>query len=98
MIIFVDIDKTICAPPVNCETEYEMAVPIRENIDKINRLFYEGHTIVYWTARGTRTGYNWFHLTKLQLDQWGARYNELRMGKPVYDLFICDKSIKIEEI
>jgi len=98
MIIFVDIDETICTLPANCETEYEMSVPIRENIDKINRLFYEGHTIVYWTARGTGTGHNWFHITKLQLDEWGARYNELRMGKPVYDLFICDKSKRIEEL
>jgi hydroxymethylpyrimidine pyrophosphatase-like HAD family hydrolase len=96
MIIFVDIDETICTKYKNLD--YSTADPIKENIDKINQLYSEGHTIVYWTARGTRTGHNWFHLTKLQLDQWGARYNELRMGKPVYDLFICDKSIKIEEI
>ena len=71
-----------------------------ENVDAqiIKRLRDDGHTIIYWTARGTGSGLNWFRITERQLDEWGARYHELRMGKPVYDLFICDKSKRIEEL
>ena len=25
--------------------------------------------------------------------QWGAKFHELRMGKPSFDVYICDKSI-----
>jgi hypothetical protein len=28
-----------------------------------------------------------------QLDAWGVKYHELRLGKPVYDLFIDDKAM-----
>ena len=34
-----------------------------------------------------------------QLNDWGCKYHMLRMNhKPNYDLFICDKSKRIEEI
>ena len=41
---------------------------------------------------------NWLDLTKEQLDDWGCRYHDVRVGKPHYDLFICDKSKRIEEL
>ena len=100
MIIFVDIDYTICwnisvgggsIPP-----DYSNARPYPERIKKINGLFDNGHEIVYWTARGTMTGNNWFKLTQEQLNDWGCKYTELRMGKPAYDMFIDDKNISSE--
>jgi len=95
-VIYVDIDETICT---TSETRnYEDSTPIIENINKINRLYDEGHTIVYWTARGSRKQINWYDLTKKQLDMWGVKYNELRVDKPYYDLFIDDKTLRIEEI
>ena len=102
--IFVDIDETICFfPDSNQETgpggrKYENAVPNYENIAKINSFYEEGNKIVYWTARGSRTGIDWTSLTKEQLDSWGANYHELRLDKPYYDLFIEDKSLRIEEV
>ena len=57
MIIYVDIDETICSSPE--DRNYSMASPIVENIKKINKLYDEGNTIVYWTARGTGSGINW---------------------------------------
>ena len=72
--------------------KYEEAVPIEERIRKANQWYEEGHTIVYWTARGTRTGINWFSVTQDQLKRWGCKFHELRMGKPVYDVFIDDKN------
>ena len=41
---------------------------------------------------------DWTNLTRQQLDDWGAKYHELRVDKPFYDLFIEDKSLRIEEV
>ena len=51
MVIYVDIDETICVSPES--RDYSLATPIKENIEKINKLYDSGDTIVYWTARGT---------------------------------------------
>ena len=67
-------------------------------IEKINKLYDEGNTIVYWTARGSRKQINWYDLTYSQLNEWGAKFHELRVDKPYYDLFIDDKTLRIEEI
>jgi len=91
MNIYVDIDETICY--YKDEREYPLALPLTRNIEQINLLYEEGHTVVYWTARGSRTGIDWTDLTRQQLEEWGAKYTELRLGKPDYDLFICDKAI-----
>jgi hypothetical protein len=95
-VIYVDIDETICTTPES--RKYEDATPIYSNIVKINKLYDEGNTIVYWTARGSRKQINWYELTKSQLDSWGAKYHEVRVDKPYYDLFIDDKTLRIEEI
>jgi hypothetical protein len=91
MIIYVDIDETICYYPE--VREYSLAVPIEENIAKVNKLYEEGNTIVYWTARGSTTGLDWHDLTKSQLLSWGAQHHDLKLGKPHFDMYICDKSI-----
>lgn len=95
-VIYVDIDETICMTPKT--REYKDATPIKENIKKINKLYDEGNTIVYWTSRGSRKQIDWFDLTYKQLNEWGAKFNELRVDKPYYDLFIDDKTLRIEEI
>ena len=94
MIIYVDIDETICLSPE--DRNYSMAIPIVRNIDKINKLYDEGNTIVYWTARGTGSGIDWSEVTKDQFMNWGVKYHDLKFGKPVYDLFIDDKNINSE--
>jgi CMP-N,N'-diacetyllegionaminic acid synthase len=91
MKIFVDIDQTICQSSENLD--YSGSIPILENISKINDLYEEGHTIIYWTARGTVTGKDWRDLTEQQFKNWGIKYHEIRFGKPDYDLFICDKAV-----
>ena len=95
-IIYVDIDETICETPL--PRNYNNARPIKENIDKINKLYDNGDTIVYWTARGSRTQINWYDLTKKQLIKWGAKHHELVVTKPYYDLFIDDKTLRIEDL
>lgn len=92
MVIYVDIDETICNTPEESR-DYNKAVPMIERINKINNLYDEGHTIVYWTARGSLTGIDWRELTERQLKEWGAKHHDLKLGKPYYDLFIDDKNI-----
>jgi hypothetical protein len=97
MKIYVDIDETICY--YYAERNYSEALPITGNIAKINKLYEEGHEITYYTARGTVTGINWLDTTKNQLNKWGCKYHKLNIGnKPDYDLLICDKTKRIEEI
>ena len=97
MKIFVDIDETICF--YDGERHYPDAIPNMENIAKINKLYEEDNYIVYWTARGAVTGIDWLETTADQLDEWGCQYHELSVGeKPDYDLLICDKTKRIEEI
>ena len=99
MIIYVDIDGTICTQDnMNDYGGYKNAQPRHEQIYKINKLYDKGNTIIYWTARGTVTQIDWLDLTKEQLDDWGCRYHDVRVGKPQYDLWIDDKSKRIEEI
>jgi len=95
MLIYVDIDGTICTT----EGGYDNAKPIQANIDKVNKLYDEGNIIVYWTARGQESGHNWDELTAQQLISWGCRFHDVIMRqKPAFDLLIDDKSKRIEEI
>ena len=97
MNIFVDIDETICY--YEGKRHYPDALPISENIIKINKLYDEGHHIKYWTARGAVTKIDWYEITLKQLNKWGCKFHELSVGeKPDYDLLICDKTKRIEEI
>lgn len=95
MVVYVDIDGTICSITNGIYTD---AKPKKKNIRKINKLYEKGNTIIYWTARGTVTQTDWLELTKNQLDRWGCKYHEVRVGKPHYDLWIDDKSKEIEKL
>jgi histidinol phosphatase-like enzyme len=95
MRIIVDIDGTICTQTLS---EYDKAIPIPENIAKINELYDAGDHIIYWTSRGNTTTVDWYEMTRKQLEEWGCKFNKLAMDKPSYDLWIDDKSIRIEEL
>jgi hypothetical protein len=100
MTYYVDIDETICKTPgdINVARDYSKAVPIKEEIEKINRLFDEGHTIIYWTSRGAGSGKDWYMITYRQLKEWGAKFHMLRTDKPLYDCIVDDKAKRIEEL
>ena len=92
MIIYVDIDETICF--YEGERSYPDAVPNHERIAQINKLYDDGNEIVYYTARGATSGIDWFDKTKEQLNLWGCKHHRLSVGsKPHYDLLICDKAL-----
>ena len=96
MIIRVDIDGTIATLVKNAD--YDKAEPIQTNIDKINKLYDEGNTIIYWTARGATSGKDWFMFTYNQLEKWGCKFHKFSVIKPYFDLLIDDKTKRIEEI
>ena len=99
MRIFVDIDETICFYDGVDRLGYRNAIPNKDNISKINKLYDEGNEITYWTARGSYSGIDYFEITKSQIEKWGCKYHYLNVGeKPNYDLLICDKTKRIEEI
>jgi hypothetical protein len=96
MIIYVDIDNTICHTK---NSDYPNSKPRQNQIDKINKFYDEGNEIVYWTARGGHSEKDWSIFTQRQLDYWGCKYTRIEtQKKPSYDLFICDKTKRIEEI
>lgn len=107
MKYIVDIDGTICNKPdgVYNDGDYSKSVPMMDRIEKINKLYDEGHTIVYLTARGmgrfddnSDLAENMFYgLTANQLDEWGCKYHKLMLGKPSGDFYIDDKGINSDD-
>lgn len=100
-IALVDIDETICF--YGEKRRYDLAIASHENIIKINKLYDEGWKIVYWTARGSVSGTDYYEYTENQLKEWGCKFHELVTGtspnpKPHFDLIIDDKSKRIEEL
>ena len=104
----IDIDGTICTPTVG--RDYHKAQPWKDRIKVINKLYDEGHYIIYFTARAmgrfadqphsvasVKAKEVLFELTRQQLEEWGVKYNELIMGKPHADYFIDDKGVKDED-
>lgn len=91
-----DIDGTICS--TEDSHKYEDAKPFLDVVKKVNELYYKGHEITLFTARGSSSGINWHELTKEQLEKWGVKYHRLiDKGKPSWDLFIDDKCINAME-
>ena len=93
MKYMIDIDGTICN---NTNGDYQSAVPFRDRIAHFNKLFDQGHEIHYWTARGGNSGIDWTALTQQQFANWQVKYTTLKLGKPVYDIWIDDKAINVE--
>ncbi len=91
-----DIDGTICT--LEFPKPYTCAKPFLNRIKLINKLFDEGHTIIFYTARGVETHMDWKIETRKQLKKWGVKYHRLIMNKkPHADLFIDDKGINANE-
>lgn len=99
MIYVFDIDDTICKTK---EGDYKNSKPIQERIDKVNKIYDEGHTVVFQTARGMGRSDNnvvwcykeFYDFTRKQLNDWGVKYDDLFLGKPSGDIYIDDKGIK----
>jgi histidinol phosphatase-like enzyme len=102
MTYVFDIDGTICS---KTDGDYTQAQPFPERIEKVNRLYDEGHTVILLTARGMGRSNNsvnfayesFYDLTHSQLKEWGVKFNELFLGKPAADHYIDDKGVNDED-
>ena len=96
MVYVFDIDGTICT---NTYGDYEKSKPFLTRIEYVNRLYDEGNTIIFNTARGMGRNKNnaslahldFYDFTKNQLDAWGVKYHQLFLGKPAGDIYVDDK-------
>ena len=101
-IIIFDIDETICKTN---KLNYDSSKPIKNKILLINKLYEKGHIIKLFTARymGRYKGNvhliekKFYRKTKKQLKDWGLKFHELIMGKPLYDIFVDDKAYNVKD-
>ncbi len=94
MKIFVDIDGTILTRRL--DLDYSLSEPLQHRIQKLNNLYDKGYEVVYWTARGTKTGIDYSELTIRQLKEFGVKYTDVIFGKYEYYVFIDDKNLNAE--
>lgn len=109
-IIAVDLDETLCTGSKPYSHlgigKYSYCVPIQKNIDKVNKFYNEGHTIIIYTSRGMGTLggdlgviYNTlYEPTKRDLERWGVKFHQLVFGKIYFDVLIDDKVCNVEDI
>ena len=96
----IDIDGVIC----NEDVDVLERSGYYERIKHINSLYDEGHTIVYFTARGmnsqndnqANSDLKYRALTESQLDTWGCKYHSLFFGKPNCDYYVDNKNMLME--
>ena len=92
----IDIDGTICEEV----GEVIGRKPFTDRIAKINKLYDLGHTIVFYTARGLKSGRGEEHyspITEQQLKEWGCKYHDLWFKKHDATHYIDDKALRPEE-
>ena len=99
----IDIDGTVCDWEPG--RDYTLASPFPERIKVLNKLYDQGHTLKYFTARGMgrfkgrsdKAIESFYAITESQLDRWGCKYHKLILGKPSADYYIDDKGIEAHE-
>ena len=104
-----DLDETLCYRDEHVEhlgpEKYKFCHPIYEMINRVNKLYDDGNTIIIYTARGMsqfngdvhKVYSNLYGITTESLNYWGVKYHTLIMGKPHYDFIIDDKALNIDE-
>tara|TARA_B100000795_G_scaffold187555_1_gene142644 strand:+ start:472 stop:819 length:348 start_codon:yes stop_codon:yes gene_type:complete len=101
-IFCFDLDNVICKTFKNF---YSKSLPIKKNINIINSLYDQGHTIKIFTARYMgRSNENItiakkkaLKMTLKQLKNWNVKYNKLIFGKPSFDIYVDDKNIDFKK-
>lgn len=101
MTYVFDIDGTICEKPEFSDSDYEDSRPIVKRVKVVNKLYDEGNTIIFQTARGMGRFENnaekaiemFYDFTANQLKEWGIKYHQLFLGKPAGAIYIDDKGM-----
>ena len=95
-IFCFDIDGVICNTK---KKDYLKSKPNKKVIKIINQI-YINHKVIIFTARymgrnkenisvAKKQGYK---KTYNQLIKWGLKFDELRLGKPTFDVYVDDKN------
>lgn len=96
MTFCFDIDGTICS--ISEGNDYNKSEVYIDAAEEVNRLYDEGHKIIFFTARGASSGIDWKAFTEAQLKGWNIKHHELITGKkPSFDILIDDKAINALE-
>jgi len=84
-----DIDGTITL--YDAMGDYEESIPNKKMVEKINKLYDDGHYITITTSRGHSRGTREILLKQAekQLKEWGVKYHRL-VPKTYYDKFVDD--------
>lgn len=85
-----DIDGVVCETK---KGDYKKAKPKKGRIEKINKLYDNGNTIVFFTSRGKMTGIDWSKLTHYQFKRWKLKHHDIIFGKPFGDLYVDDRGM-----
>lgn len=88
-VISVDFDHTITVT----EDEYNFGSekPNQEVIDWVEEQYYDGNTIIVWTARP------WSDAPTVvaRLIEWDVRFHGMMMGKGGSDVYVDDKAVNV---
>lgn len=87
----LDIDGVVCSHQK--DGNYAKAKPFKKRILKINQLYKEGNTIIFYTSRGYLTKLNWSGLTDKQFKRWKLKHHEIIFGKPFGQVYVDDHGI-----
>lgn len=96
----IDIDGVIC----NEDVSVIERSGVKKRIEHINKLFRDGHEIVYFTARGMNSqnddqilaAKKYRDITETQLEEWGCEYHALFFGKPNCDYYVDNKNMDMK--
>jgi hypothetical protein len=86
----LDIDGVVCKTK---NGDYRNAKPLKGRIAKINKLYKDGNTIIFYTSRGYLTKINWSGLTDKQFKRWKVKHHEIIFGKPYADVYVDDHAM-----
>ena len=100
MTYVFDIDGTICTKVE--DGDYSSSKPLADRIEIVNKLYNEGHVIIFQTARGMgrynnnfeKASSRFYEFTVKQLNDWGVKYHQIFLGKPAADIYVDDKGIR----
>ena len=95
-VICLDIDGVIFSRSES--NDYSKVQPNPGVINLIQLLYKQGHKIILFTARGSKTGINWSDQTISQLTSNSIPYHDLIFGKPPYDFYVDDRSISLQQL
>ena len=86
----IDIDGTVLTQQK--PGEWEKCEPLPGALNFVNRLYDEGHQVVFYTSRN----FKYMQQTHEQLRKFGFKYHHLDMGKPHGDIIIDDRAVRFQ--